>query len=895
VTGSVEPTIMAVSTHRKRDSGASPGRPSTGHTWRQLPIRSACLLVLVLASTFLTSAQAQATGAPSPTIIYVSPFGSDANPGTQDAPLRTLDRAQQVVRTLNHNMSADITVYLENGTYRLTQPLRFGPLDSGTNGHDVVWAGAPGATAVISGADRISGWKLINASKNIWAAPVPATLRTRQIYVNGARASMTIGRVPVRVRAAWNGYTASSSVMSHWRNPNQMEFVYDRQLGQMAEAICPIDGITGTDIAMGEPCWNNTSRRWRSGELVDFGKVGTTPTYVENVYELLTHPGEFYLDNSAHRLYYIPRAGEVMATADVEAPAIQTLIEGAGTPGAPLHNLTFSNLQFSYATWMQPSSSTGFSEVQAGYTVTGKTGYATEGLCNLVRHGTCPFGTWTKEPGSVQFRYDQYLTFDNDRFLHLGAAGLNLDNGTQYSTVEGSVFTDISGNGIELGGVDKPKAGGSTQTTNDVIANNHLYGLPVEYHGGVAILAGYVSNTSISHNQIDHVAYAGISIGWGGWPDKIGKPVVSNNSHGDVIADNLIYDFMLTLDDGGGIYTLGITGTSIANGEKVTGNVVHDQLGWSFALHSDDGASYITYSRNVLYNNNYDWGTSHLNYNSVHGGLDPLLLEHNYWQQGNLNSLSYRGTMKDNKIITGPAEVPPAIISNAGIQPAFQSNLSWQTSGESVPNPPTRVEVMYAFRGVAYVTWRPSYGDVNGPVTSYTITACRVRSKIQSGCTQPAVPPAMISAATYDQLGYARVSGLTDGTAYQFMVTAQSAGGSSSPSIPTGTFKPTTYAPRLPGRPKDFNAQSGYQCVRLLWYPANGPRVRPPLAYLVTSSTGQTYTLTSLGQLAMSDRAARILHVVGGLISGHRYRFSVAAVTPAGTGPAVQSHWVKAG
>ena len=542
----------------------------------------ACLLVLLVATASMASTRAQTDGVSSPTTtIFVSPSGNDSNPGTSLAPLRTLAKAQRVVRALNHGMTTDIKVYLENGTYRLTQPLSFSPLDSGANGHTVDWTAATGAVPIISGAERISGWQLSDASKNIWVAPIPPGLRTRQIYVNGMRASIAQGRLPVRLTAEPYGYKASSSLMSGWRNPNQIEFVYDEQVGQMAEPICPIGGIRGTTITMAQPCWNNFTRRWHRGELVAFGRIGNIPSYIENAYELLTQPGEFYLDNTAHQLYYIPRPGENMITADVEAPSLQTLIAGAGTRRALIHDLTFANLQFSYATWLQPSTSTGFSEVQAGYTITGAHGYATQGVCQYVPHGTCPFGAWTKEPGNVQFSYDRNLTFYDDRFIHLGAAGLNLDNGTQSANVVGSVFTDISGNGLEIGGVDRPRAIGTTQTTNVTVADNHFYGLAAEYHGGVAILAGYISNSVISHNQIDHIPYTGISMGWGGWPDKVGAPVVFNNTHNDIISDNLIYDFMQTLDDGGGIYTLGVTGTSMANGEKVVGNVVHDQLGWA--------------------------------------------------------------------------------------------------------------------------------------------------------------------------------------------------------------------------------------------------------------------------------------------------------------------------
>src|SRR6185436_8383876 len=99
-----------------------------------------------------------------------------------------------------------------------------------------------------------------------------------------------------------------------------------------------------------------------------------------------------------------------------------------------------------------------------------------------------------------------------------------LGNGSQSDRVEGCVFTDISGNGLELGGVDLVAPNATQLTKDNRILNNRLYDLPIEYHGGVAIITGYAVSSTIAHNQIDHTAYSAVSMGWGGWPDKIMKP-----------------------------------------------------------------------------------------------------------------------------------------------------------------------------------------------------------------------------------------------------------------------------------------------------------------------------------------------------------------------------------
>src|SRR5205823_4596331 len=169
----------------------------------------------------------------------------------------------------------------------------------------------------------------------------------------------------------------------------------------------------------------------------DAGGPGIPPTLVENAYELLDTPGEWYLDSAASTVYYIPRTGENLRTATVIAARLETLVSGAGTATAPLHHVTFDGLQFSDATWLQPSSNEGFSEIQANYAVTGTNGYAVQGLCTFAPGGTCPYGAWTKEPAAVSFSYATDLTVTNSGFARLGGAGLDLGHGTQGDVVRG--------------------------------------------------------------------------------------------------------------------------------------------------------------------------------------------------------------------------------------------------------------------------------------------------------------------------------------------------------------------------------------------------------------------------------------------------------------------------
>src|ERR1017187_147474 len=71
--------------------------------------------------------------------LFVSPRGSDANPGTRQSPFRSLERARDAARAPSPAAKADIIIELAAGTYRLMRPLVFGPEDSGVGGHTVIY------------------------------------------------------------------------------------------------------------------------------------------------------------------------------------------------------------------------------------------------------------------------------------------------------------------------------------------------------------------------------------------------------------------------------------------------------------------------------------------------------------------------------------------------------------------------------------------------------------------------------------------------------------------------------------------------------------------------------------------------------------------------------------
>jgi len=106
--------------------------------------RSSALPAAVFSIIF---AAAPAAGAD----FYVAPGGDDANPGTEAEPFATLARARDAARgRIAAGLSGDLSVLVRGGTYRITEPIVFGPEDGGTEVHRVTYAAYPGEVPGIS-------------------------------------------------------------------------------------------------------------------------------------------------------------------------------------------------------------------------------------------------------------------------------------------------------------------------------------------------------------------------------------------------------------------------------------------------------------------------------------------------------------------------------------------------------------------------------------------------------------------------------------------------------------------------------------------------------------------------------------------------------------------------
>lgn len=612
-----------------------------------------------------------------PWTFYVSPHGNDDGPGTHGYPFATVQRAQEAVRQHTSDMSRDIVVTVDDGTYRLDQSLVLGASDSGTNGHAVVWRAAPGARPILSGGRQISGWQLSDAANGIYRAKAMG-LETRQLYVNGRRATRARSDVTGSdFTKTATGYTVTGTdaqVLSSLTHPGDVEI--QSNVDWMGYR-CGIDSVTTqgatAQVTMDQPCWMNANLRY-----YDAWNMGT-PTSIDNAREFLNAPGEWYLDEQTGWLYYKPLSGERMSTANVIAPVLDTLVSAQGTAAAPVHDIRFEGLTFADATWLDPSTNEGYAVDQTGMRFTGTANPKNWG------HGEVT----TRTPGNLSFGYAHRIIFDRDVFTRLGAAGLDFNTGSQENIVENSRFEDISGAGIQIGGVlarDGHPPTAAQLTRDNRVSDSVITRIGQEYYDGPGIFVGYTTRTTIEHNSLSHLPYSGITIGWGwGLSDPGGHnkfPVsftqgMSNAgwtvystptaSLGNRISANRFDDFMGTLVDGGAVYNLSQQGTSLDNGLVVDRNVATNQHHPYYTFYTDAGSRYVTFRDNVSATDIASWG-----------GWMPygdIRYEGNYWKvAGGYITPDTTGPgatptniqQVNNTTITGLDDAPSAIVNNAG-------------------------------------------------------------------------------------------------------------------------------------------------------------------------------------------------------------------------------------
>jgi len=278
--------------------------------------------------------------------LYLSPDGDDQAAGTRSAPFRTLHRAQEAARSLTAGMTGDVVVNLASGDYRLDRTLGFTPADSGSNGFNVVYLSADGpGKARILGSRVLTGWQPYR--DGIWKVDLPTNTLFHTLYENGTRVHKA--RFPDYEYNPEMPVALGRYLTTEGGTPKQSDKGTAPKKGfgwliYRPEDAPPVTDVTKMRIHIfpGGKCdWvrevhDVTSIDPKTRRLTfdkdPFHGVGVDARYfLEDELGFLNAPGEFFVDEKVHTLYYMPVGKGHPDTLGISCSTLSRLIQIQGS------------------------------------------------------------------------------------------------------------------------------------------------------------------------------------------------------------------------------------------------------------------------------------------------------------------------------------------------------------------------------------------------------------------------------------------------------------------------------------------------------------------------------------------------------------------------------------
>lgn len=261
-----------------------------------------------------------------PLHLYVAPNGRDTWSGTlpvpapegQDGPLATLARARDVLRERKaaDGLAEGAIVELRQGTYELDQPLEFDVQDSGTAAGPILYRRYGQEEVLIKGSRAVAGW--CPYRDGIWQASLADTpfvkAGVNDLFFAGQRQPRA--RVPnVDPQHPRTGgclyvdgivedgsktqfrYNPELLHPERWAHPETAQVTVWPWLNWNLDQI----GLKRVDV---------TEHIIELARSASYKFIRGNRFYIDNVFEELDAPGEWFYDRPAQTLYFLPPDGE---------------------------------------------------------------------------------------------------------------------------------------------------------------------------------------------------------------------------------------------------------------------------------------------------------------------------------------------------------------------------------------------------------------------------------------------------------------------------------------------------------------------------------------------------------------------------------------------------------
>ena len=532
-----------------------------------------------------------AAGVSADVTFFVSPSGNDAWSGTladpnasqADGPFATPEHARDAARLAKTRAAGAIHIVLRGGVYPLAQPLVLTPDDSGIDAAPLTWTAYAKEIPVLSGGRALSGWEKVTVNNvPAWKAAIPAELGPlyfRELWIDGARLGRA--RYPkkgtlavtdatkAKDHAAWRH--AESEIpfarrdLPDWSSLTDSEVVVT---SKWCESRLPIESI------------DQEHHEVHTGKKTTFHPEPNDRYWIENVKENLTEPGEWCLDSKEHAVYLIPPANIPNPNdAQVIAPLLPQIVRLTGDLAGKrwVQNIQFSGILFSYNEWY-------YDHVAPGQPP------------RPDLSGVAQADIMT--PGAIYAEGARNCTFDHCIIAHVGSYGIECAAGCQHDRITHCTMTDLGAGGVKIGTTDvNPDP--ELQASNNEVSDSRITDGGVIFPSCVGLFIGQSHDNLIAHNEISHLWYTAISVGWT-WGYR--ASLAQNN----IIEYNDVHHIGLKegdeppiLSDMGGIYTLGDEKGTVIRFNRFHDIAGHKYGGWG--IYFDEGTTDILAENNLVY------------------------------------------------------------------------------------------------------------------------------------------------------------------------------------------------------------------------------------------------------------------------------------------------------
>ena len=511
--------------------------------------------------------------------LVVAPDGSDSNPGTLEAPLKTFEAAKEMLK--EKNSSGSVTVWFREGTYEIGDTVELTADDKS----DVLYRSYPDETVVFSGTKPISDWSetVINGvTAFVTDMPVKSDSDYfRSLFKGNKRLSRPTYPKEGLFKIA--DPLTDETVAPEW----SPEF-FMHSLSFMAHTSDVLDfaNIGDVDVRIMH-FWCDELLPLHSVNT-ETGRVETTKpssmtirvddNYIfENVKESLSSPGEWYLDRAEEKLYYIPEEGDTVENTVLYAAVTEQLMTFDGA-----ESISFQGINFERTDWNHIN----------GQGFAGSFDPSHPLYENMKYESVHPQAAY-ETPAAIHISASSEINFTDCRFENISCTALKFAKASQNCDITSCMFNEIGANAVFIDGDFVVPA----TTKNINVTDCHINKYGRIFNNAIGVLLTHAIDCSITNNEIHDGWYTGISVGWNwGYADN-----PTNNIR---ICDNLIYNIGNGwLSDMGGIYTLGIQPDTVISGNVIY-NVGCDEGAYGYGgwgIYLDEGSSGMLVEKNLVY------------------------------------------------------------------------------------------------------------------------------------------------------------------------------------------------------------------------------------------------------------------------------------------------------